>query len=84
MIRTFLNAILDLHLTCFSFRSASAVVHSYSTTAAEELLVSAVRLRRDIVFDGTMTWYPFIKQVQPVFSQWDGLICMFFYYRPLI
>jgi len=35
-------------------------VHEYSTRAAEELLVTAVNEQRDVVFDGTMAWLPFV------------------------
>ena len=38
-------------------------LHSYSTKKAEELLVSAVNGTRDVVFDGTMMWAPFVFQV---------------------
>eukprot|EP00672_Neobodo_designis_P024355 CAMPEP_0174828580 /NCGR_PEP_ID=MMETSP1114-20130205/1416_1 /TAXON_ID=312471 /ORGANISM="Neobodo designis, Strain CCAP 1951/1" /LENGTH=578 /DNA_ID=CAMNT_0016062301 /DNA_START=27 /DNA_END=1760 /DNA_ORIENTATION=+ len=38
-------------------------LHSYSTKKAEELLVSAVNSTRDVVFDGTMMWAPFVFQV---------------------
>lgn len=37
--------------------------HEYSTRKAEELLVNAVNTRRDIVFDSTMMWKPFVEQV---------------------
>lgn len=40
----------------------SRAVHSHSTKAAERLLLSAVRQQRDIVFDGTMSWPPFVEQ----------------------
>lgn len=36
-------------------------VHEYSTRAAEELLVTAVNEQRDVVFDGTMAWLPFVR-----------------------
>ena len=36
-------------------------VHEYSTCAAEELLVAAVNEQRDVVFDGTMAWLPFVR-----------------------
>lgn len=41
---------------------ASVLVHSDSTTAAEQLLLDAVNHRRDILFDSTMQWAPFIRQ----------------------
>lgn len=37
-------------------------MHEYSTKAAEGMLVSAVNDQKDIVFDGTMTWLPFVEQ----------------------
>ncbi|CAL8471980.1 g11522 [Coccomyxa elongata] len=40
----------------------SSYVHEYSTKAAEAMLVAAVNKQRDIVFDGTMTWAPFVEQ----------------------
>lgn len=36
-------------------------VHEYSMRAAEELLVTAVNEQRDVVFDGTMAWLPFVR-----------------------
>ncbi|GMH36595.1 hypothetical protein BSKO_04468 [Bryopsis sp. KO-2023] len=42
--------------------SVSALVHEYSTAAAESMLVAAVNDQLDIVFDGTMTWLPFVEQ----------------------
>lgn len=59
------------------FRSASDLVHSYNVSAAEELLVSAVRMRKDIVFDGTMTWFPFIQKVNSLFFKNIFLIPFF-------
>ena len=41
---------------------ASAMVHEYSVKAASSLFLSAVRHRRDVVFDGTMAWLPFVQQ----------------------
>lgn len=41
---------------------ASQVVHGSSLEAAEELLLKAVSERRDVVFDGTMSWFPYVKQ----------------------
>lgn len=37
-------------------------VHDRSKHAANDLLVSALNDGRDILFDGTMTWLPFVKQ----------------------
>ena len=37
-------------------------VHEYSTTAAEIMLVTAINEQKDIIFDGTMTWLPFVEQ----------------------
>eukprot|EP00123_Amoebidium_parasiticum_P016497 comp23458_c0_seq1/m.39168 comp23458_c0_seq1/g.39168 ORF comp23458_c0_seq1/g.39168 comp23458_c0_seq1/m.39168 type:complete len:630 (-) comp23458_c0_seq1:353-2242(-) len=41
---------------------ASRDVHDYSVRTAEELFLSAIKYRRDIVFDGTMSWAPFVAQ----------------------
>ncbi|KAG0585552.1 hypothetical protein KC19_2G020400 [Ceratodon purpureus] len=38
------------------------LVHQYSTEAANSLLVSALNEGRDVVFDGTMSWEPFVLQ----------------------
>jgi len=35
-------------------------VHEYSTAAAEGLLVQALNAQRDVIFDGTMAWAPFV------------------------
>lgn len=40
----------------------SQLVHEYSTSHAESMLVAAVNEQRDVVFDGTMTWFPFVEQ----------------------
>eukprot|EP01018_Ginkgo_biloba_P006753 Gb_05767 [translate_table: standard] len=37
-------------------------VHKSSTDAASSLLVSALNEGRDIIFDGTMSWKPFVQQ----------------------
>ena len=42
--------------------NAAVAVHPYSVDTAESMLLRAVRERRDIVFDGTMMWLPFIQQ----------------------
>lgn len=44
------------------FPSASPDLHVRSTQYAEKLLVTAINQGRDIIFDGTMMWYPFIQQ----------------------
>ena len=56
------------HRSCSSFETATdeeerlgRFVHEYSTRAAEELLVAAVNEQRDVVFDGTMAWLPFVR-----------------------
>ncbi|XP_057841419.2 calmodulin calcium-dependent NAD kinase isoform X2 [Cryptomeria japonica] len=41
---------------------ASELVHHESTDAAESLLVTALNEGRDVIFDGTMSWEPFVKQ----------------------
>uniref|UniRef100_A0A7S4CQI9 Zeta toxin domain-containing protein n=1 Tax=Eutreptiella gymnastica TaxID=73025 RepID=A0A7S4CQI9_9EUGL len=42
--------------------NASEIVHGTSTCVAEELLLDALLSRRDIVFDGTLSWAPFVQQ----------------------
>lgn len=42
--------------------SLSELVHEFSTSRAEYMLVTAINEQKDIVFDGTMTWLPFVKQ----------------------
>lgn len=37
-------------------------VHEYSTHAASSLLVAALNEGRDVIFDGTMSWEPFVLQ----------------------
>lgn len=41
---------------------ASRIVHHDSLVAAEELFVRAVNSRRDIVFDGTLSWSEYARQ----------------------
>lgn len=41
---------------------ASRIVHKDSIMAAEELFLRAVNLRRDVVFDGTLSWYEYARQ----------------------
>ncbi|EFJ31750.1 hypothetical protein SELMODRAFT_86594 [Selaginella moellendorffii] len=41
---------------------ASQLVHDSSTRAASSLLVSALNEGRDVIFDGTMSWEPFVMQ----------------------
>jgi len=43
--------------------TAAKLVHSHSTEAAEKLFIHAVNDARDIIFDGTMSWCPFVEQV---------------------
>ncbi|KAH9322684.1 hypothetical protein KI387_017323 [Taxus chinensis] len=40
----------------------SELVHQTSTDAAESLLVTALNQGRDVIFDGTMSWEPFVLQ----------------------
>ncbi|KAG0612607.1 hypothetical protein M758_6G041400 [Ceratodon purpureus] len=40
----------------------SELVHQFSTDAANSLLVSALNEGRDVIFDGTMSWEPFVRQ----------------------
>lgn len=42
--------------------SASRVVHADSIAAAETLFLEAVNRRRDVVFDGTLSWAEYAKQ----------------------
>eukprot|EP00667_Euglena_gracilis_P002268 EG_transcript_2269 len=42
--------------------NAAEVVHNTSTATAEELLLDALQRNRDIVFDGTLSWEPFVQQ----------------------
>lgn len=46
-----------------SFDPQDRKAHKFSTKSAELLLVQAVNQFRNIVFDGTMMWAPFITQV---------------------
>ncbi|KAL6073128.1 putative Zeta toxin domain-containing protein, variant 2 [Balamuthia mandrillaris] len=56
------KALSERHHNGSSITAAGAAVHSYSTQTAEELFLLAVRKRRDILFDGTLTWSPFLEQ----------------------
>ena len=40
----------------------SSYVHKYSTKQAEALFVSAINRQKDVIFDGTMMWAPFVEQ----------------------
>ncbi|CAM6046406.1 unnamed protein product [Sphagnum compactum] len=40
----------------------SELVHQFSTDAASSLLVAALNEGRDVIFDGTMSWEPFVVQ----------------------
>lgn len=42
--------------------NAASFVHRDSLDAAEQLFVQAVNSRRDIVFDGTLTWHEYARQ----------------------
>jgi len=52
----------------------SELVHQFSTDAANSLLVSALNEGRDVVFDGTMSWEPFVLQtmdmVRDIHKRW--------------
>eukprot|EP00656_Telonema_subtile_P019061 TRINITY_DN20359_c0_g1_i1.p1 TRINITY_DN20359_c0_g1~~TRINITY_DN20359_c0_g1_i1.p1 ORF type:complete len:250 (+),score=11.91 TRINITY_DN20359_c0_g1_i1:125-874(+) len=37
-------------------------LHKRSTVAAENLLLEAVNTQRDVVYDGTMSWLPYVEQ----------------------
>lgn len=41
---------------------AASIVHRDSTVSAEELFVKAVNSRRDVLFDGTMSWHEYARQ----------------------
>ncbi|XP_063931883.1 uncharacterized protein LOC135143904 [Zophobas morio] len=41
---------------------ASELVHSYSVKASEELFLTALKKRRHIIFDGTLSWAPYVSQ----------------------
>lgn len=41
---------------------AAQTVHRESTSAAEELFLDALSAARDIIFDGTLKWSPFVTQ----------------------
>jgi Zeta toxin len=49
-------------LTSIGVSKAAGIVHSKSVEGAEELLLLATQKRRDVVFDGTMSWKPFVDQ----------------------
>mmetsp|Transcript_17981 Transcript_17981/g.50302 ORF Transcript_17981/g.50302 Transcript_17981/m.50302 type:complete len:504 (+) Transcript_17981:1941-3452(+) len=38
------------------------LAHDYATQAAEAILVAAINEQKDVIFDGTMTWPPFVEQ----------------------
>lgn len=40
----------------------ASLVHSSSVKAALSLLVAAINEGRDVIFDGTMSWEPFVVQ----------------------
>ena len=43
-------------------RAVDANIHQRSTAAAETLLLAALASQRNVVFDGTMAWEPFVRQ----------------------
>jgi len=43
-------------------KAARKFAHEYSTRAAEAILVAAINEQKDVIFDGTMTWGPFVEQ----------------------
>eukprot|EP00873_Tetraselmis_striata_P046075 jgi/Tetstr1/466339/TSEL_010869.t1 len=43
-------------------KDARKIAHEYSTQAAEAILVAAINEQKDVIFDGTMTWAPFVEQ----------------------
>lgn len=49
-------------LSGIGVQKASRIVHDKSVQGAEELLLTAIKHRRDVVFDGTMSWRPFVEQ----------------------
>jgi hypothetical protein len=42
--------------------STAELVHQFSTEAALSVLVAALNEGRDVIFDGTMQWEPFVLQ----------------------
>ena len=40
----------------------ASFVHSFSTSAANKLLLAALRAGRDIIMDGTLTWFEYVRQ----------------------
>lgn len=42
--------------------SIDEFVHDYATKEAENLLVTAINAQRDVIFDGTHCWLPFVEQ----------------------
>lgn len=50
---------------------AAEKVHQFSQRAAEEAFLEAIRLRRDIIFDGTLSWLPFVEQTLAMISDVD-------------
>jgi predicted ABC-type ATPase len=52
----------DPLFTVLNDRAVSTLVHREAVGAAEEMLLVAIQQRRDIIFDGTMTWRPFVEQ----------------------
>ncbi|CDF36504.1 unnamed protein product [Chondrus crispus] len=52
---------------------AARIVHHDSVTAAEELFLQAVNSRRDVVFDGTMSWGEYAQQTVKMLTDTDYL-----------
>lgn len=50
---------------------AAQIVHPKSLEGADALLLSATEARRDVVFDGTMAWKPFIDQTVEMLRDTD-------------
>lgn len=50
---------------------ASRIVHKDSIVAAEELFLKAVNTRRDVIFDGTLSWYEYARQTECMLHDTD-------------
>jgi hypothetical protein len=48
--------------SCTKVSDLSMQVHQFSTEAALSVLVAALNEGRDVIFDGTMQWEPFVLQ----------------------
>ncbi len=53
---------MPLSHSCTKVLELSMQVHQFSTEAALSVLVAALNDGRDVIFDGTMQWEPFVLQ----------------------